>query len=313
MIQVNSLSKSFGPTIAVQNVSFDIQRREVVGFLGLNGAGKTTTMRMLTCYLPPDQGTAKVAGFDIGTQALEVRKKIGYLPESAPLYTEMGVLDYLDFIGEVRGLSRPQRRQRIQAMVETCGLGDVVKKDIGELSKGYRQRVGLAQTLIHDPDVLVLDEPTSGLDPNQIIHIRELIRDIGRVKTVILSTHIMQEVNATCSRVIIIDHGKIVADGTPNELASRAGGGDRLYVTVRGPQAEVEGRLANVNGVKALRAVENLGEGRVRYEVRVGQGDDPAERIFQMAADHRWPLSEIRTDASSLEDVFVRLTQAEPT
>jgi ABC-2 type transport system ATP-binding protein len=313
MIQVNSLSKSSGPTIAVQNVSFDIQRREVVGLLGLNGAGKTTTMRMLTCYLPPDHGTAKVAGFDIETQSIEVRRKIGYLPESAPLYTEMGVLDYLDFIAEVRGLSRPQRRQRIQAMVETCGLGDVVKKDIGELSKGYRQRVGLAQTLIHDPDVLVLDEPTSGLDPNQIIHIRELIRDIGRVKTVILSTHIMQEVNATCSRVIIIDRGKIVADGTPNELASRVTGGDRIYVTVRGPQEEVEGRLANVNGVKALRAVENLGEGRVRYEVRVVQGDDPAERIFQMAVDHRWPLSEIRADASSLEDVFVRLTQSDPT
>ena len=233
MIQVNSLSKSFGPTIAVQNVSFEIQRRAVVGFLGLNGAGKTTTMRMLTCYLPPDQGTAKVAGFDIGTQALEVRKKIGYLPESAPLYTEMGVLDYLDFIGEVRGLSRPQRRQRIQAMVETCGLGDVVKKDIGELSKGYRQRVGLAQTLIHDPDVLVLDEPTSGLDPTQIIHIRELIRDIGREKTVILSTHIMQEVERLCDRVVLISHGRTVAAGSVPELNAASGCSDFEETFVR--------------------------------------------------------------------------------
>jgi ABC-2 type transport system ATP-binding protein len=313
MIQVQSLSKRFGPTVAVENVSFEVKRREVVGFLGPNGAGKTTTMRMLTCYLPPDGGMAKIADFDIATQSIEVRKRIGYLPESAPLYTEMGVVDYLDFIAEVRGLSAGQRRQRVQAMIDVCGLGDVIKKDIGELSEGYKQRVGLAQTLIHDPDVLILDEPTSGLDPNQIIQIRELIRDIGREKTVILSTHILPEVTATCSRVIIIHNGKIAADGTPAELAGRLQGGDRLFVTVRGPQPEVEGRMAALTGVKGLRAIETLGEGRVRYEVRVGDGGDPAERIFQMAADQRWPLSEIRPDASSLEDVFIQLTQSDPT
>ncbi|HWN82882.1 MAG TPA: ATP-binding cassette domain-containing protein [Candidatus Udaeobacter sp.] len=313
MIQVQNLSKRFGPTVAVENVSFEVKRREVVGFLGPNGAGKTTTMRMLTCYLPPDGGTAKIADFDIASQSIEVRKRIGYLPESAPLYTEMGVVDYLDFIGEVRGLSATQRRQRIQAMIDICGLGDVIKKDIGELSKGYKQRVGLAQTLIHDPDVLILDEPTSGLDPNQIIQMRELIRNIGREKTVILSTHILPEVTATCSRVIIIHKGQIAADGTPSELANRLQGGDRLFVTVRGPQPEVEGRMAALTGVKGLRAIETLGEGRVRYEVRVGDGGDPAERIFQMAAEQRWPLSEIRPDASSLEDVFIQLTQADPT
>jgi ABC-2 type transport system ATP-binding protein len=312
MIQVTSLSKRFGPTVAVENVSFEVNRREVVGFLGPNGAGKTTTMRMLTCYMPPDGGTAKIADFDIATHSVEVRKRIGYLPESAPLYSEMGVVDYLDFIGEVRGLSPSQRKQRIQAMIEVCGLGEVIKKDIGELSKGFRQRVGLAQTLIHDPDVLILDEPTSGLDPNQIIQIRELIRDIGREKTVILSTHILQEVTATCGRVIIINRGRIVADGTPSELNNRLQGGDRLFVTVRGPQTEVEGRLADVKGVRSLRAVESLGEGRVRYEVRVGKDDNPAERIFQMAADQRWPLSELRADASSLEEVFIQLTQADP-
>ena len=215
MIQASNLQKRFGATVAVENVSFDVQRREVVGFLGPNGAGKTTTMRMLTCYLPPDGGTAEIAGHNITTEAVEVRRRIGYLPESAPLYTEMGVVDYLDFIGEVRGLPAVRRRQRIQEMIDVCGLEGVVKKDISELSKGYRQRVGLAQTLIHDPDVHILDEPTSGLDPHQIIQIRELIRNLGREQTVNLSTHILPEVTATCSRVINIHNGRNAADGTP--------------------------------------------------------------------------------------------------
>ncbi len=312
MIQVKSLSKRFGPTIAVENVSFDVQRREVVGFLGPNGAGKTTTMRMLTCYLPPDAGSAEVAGFDVMRQPLDVRRRIGYLPESAPLYAEMGVLDYLEFIAEVRGLAGPRRRQRIQDMIGICGLERVVKKDIGELSKGYRQRVGLAQTLIHDPDVLILDEPTSGLDPKQIIEIRELIKEIGREKTVILSTHILPEVNATCNRVIIIHNGQIVADGAPDELGERARGGDRFFVTLRGPAEDISARLAEVPGVHALRAVGRPAGDRVRFEVKAAHEDDVAERIFQVAVDHRWPLSELAPEASSLEDVFIRLTQSEP-
>jgi ABC-2 type transport system ATP-binding protein len=312
MIEVANLSKRFGPTIAVEGVSFGVKRGEVVGFLGPNGAGKTTTMRMLTCYLPPDQGTAQVAGFDVTQQPLEVRRRIGYLPESAPLYTEMGVLDYLNFIAEVRGLAGPRRRQRIQDMIGVCGLERVVRKDIGELSKGYRQRVGLAQTLIHDPDVLVLDEPTSGLDPTQIIEIRELIKHIGREKTVILSTHILPEVAATCTRVIIIHNGRLVADGAPEELGERAHGGDRFHATLRGPAAEIEARLAQVPGVRALRAVGQPAEGRVRFEITAVHDAEVGEQIFQVAAENRWPLSELSAEASTLEDVFIQLTQSEP-
>jgi ABC-2 type transport system ATP-binding protein len=313
MIQVSNLTKRFGPTIAVENVSFEVHRGEVVGFLGPNGAGKTTTMRVLTCYLPADEGGARIAGFDVADQSTEVRRRIGYLPESAPLYSEMGVIDYLDFVGEVRGLDPARRRQRIQEMIEVCGLSKVLMKDVGELSKGYRQRVGLAQTLIHDPDVLILDEPTSGLDPNQIIEIRQLIQAIGREKTVILSTHILPEVNATCGRVIIINNGRLVADGAPAELAERSHGGERIFVTVRGPKPEVEAKLATVPGVRSLREVAEPSDGRVRYEVVSAAGSDPAEELFQVAADNRWPLSELYREASTLEDVFIQLTQSEAT
>ena len=312
MIQVSNLTKRFGPTVAVKDVSFTVERGQVVGFLGPNGAGKTTTMRVLTCYLPADEGSATIAGFDVASQPLEVRRRIGYLPESAPLYSEMGVLDYLDFIGEVRGLDRPRRRQRILEMIGVCRLERVIKKDIGELSKGYKQRVGLAQTLIHDPDVLILDEPTSGLDPTQIIEIRELIKEIGREKTVILSTHILPEVTATCSRVIIINNGRLVADGTPDALAERSHGGDRIYVTVRGPEPEVKTKMATVPSVRSLRAVGSPAPGRTRFEIVAADGSDPTEQLFQVAADNRWPLSELYRETSSLEDVFIQLTQAEP-
>jgi ABC-2 type transport system ATP-binding protein len=311
MIQVSNLTKRFGPTVAVRDVSFSVQRGEVVGFLGPNGAGKTTTMRVLTCYLPADEGTATIAGFDVGTHPLEVRRRIGYLPESAPLYTEMGVTDYLNFIGEVRGLDAGRCRQRVQDMIRVCGLERVVKKDISELSRGYRQRVGLAQTLIHDPDVLILDEPTSGLDPNQIIEMRELIRKIGREKTIILSTHIMQEATATCSRVIIIKEGRLVADGSPDELADRSRGRERVYLTIRGPQAEVEAKVAALSAVRSVRVIGTPSPGRTRYEVRSADGVDPTEQIFQVAADNRWPLSELYREASSLEEVFIELTQSE--
>ena len=311
MIEVANLSKRFGPTIAVEGVSFGVTRGEVVGFLGPNGAGKTTTMRMLTCYLPPDAGTAQVAGYDVTRQPLEVRRRIGYLPESAPLYAEMGVLDYLSFIAEVRGLDGARRRQRIRDMIGVCGLERVVRKDIGELSKGYRQRVGLAQTLIHDPDVLVLDEPTSGLDPTQIIEIRELIKQIGREKTVILSTHILPEVAATCTRVIIIHNGRLVADGSPEELSERARGGDRMYATFRGPAPEIEAALAGVSGVRALRALGQPVAGRVRFEITAAHDAEVGERIFALAVENRWPLSELSAEASTLEDVFIQLTQSD--
>jgi ABC-2 type transport system ATP-binding protein len=310
MIEVANLKKRFGPTVAVEDVSFGVQRGEVVGLLGPNGAGKTTTMRMLTCYLPPDAGTAQVAGYDVTRDPLEVRRRIGYLPESAPLYAEMGVLDYLNFIAEVRGVDRARRRQRISDMIGVCGLERVVRKDIGELSKGYRQRVGLAQTLIHDPDVLVLDEPTSGLDPTQIAEIRGLIKEIGREKTVILSTHILPEVEATCSRVIIIHNGRLVADDSLDKLSERARGGDRIYATFRGPAAEIEPALARVSGVRALRAVGQTA-GRVRFEITAAHDAEVGERIFALAAENRWPLSELSAETADLEGIFMQLTKAE--
>ena len=213
MIEVKGISKRFGPTTAVDNISFSIAKGEVVGFLGPNGAGKTTTMRILTCFLPADAGEAKVAGFDVLEQSMAVRSRIGYLPESAPLYLDMRVSEFLDYIGAIRGLHGADRTAAINRMIEVCGLSGVMLKQIGELSKGYRQRVGLAQAMIHNPEILVLDEPTSGLDPNQIREIRDLIKTLGKEKTVILSTHILPEVEATCSRVMIINRGKIVADG----------------------------------------------------------------------------------------------------
>ena len=232
MIEVINLTKRYGPTVAVDNVSFDAKAGEVLGFLGPNGAGKTTTMRILTGYLSADEGTAKVAGYDVFEESIEVRKRIGYLPESAPLYTDMGVIDYLKFIAQIRDIPKSQRSQRIKDVVDTCGLEKMIQKDVGELSKGYRQRLGLAQSLIHDPPILVLDEPTSGLDPSQIIEIRNLIREIGKEKMIIFSTHILPEASATCSRILIINDGQIVANGTPDELAGRGArgrGGSHLH------------------------------------------------------------------------------------
>src|SRR5436309_543567 len=212
MIRVQEITKKYARNLAVDHISFEVQKGEIVGFLGPNGAGKTTTMRMLTCFLPPTSGTATVAGFDVLEQPLEVKKRIGYLPEMPPLYPEMGTAEYLSFVGKLKGLSGAELSKRIDYVCERCAIADVKKKLLGRLSKGYRQRVGLAQAIIHNPDVLILDEPTAGLDPNQLVEIRELIRNIGKEKTVMLSTHIMQEVEAICDRTIIVNKGKIVAD-----------------------------------------------------------------------------------------------------
>ncbi len=312
MIQVQHLAKRFGPTRAVRDVSFSVERGQVVGFLGPNGAGKSTTMRILTCFLPADEGTATVAGFDIRRNPLEVRRHLGYLPESAPLYEEMSVTDYLNFVGEVRGLDSSQRRSRLDHMVQVCGLSKVVKKDVGELSKGFRQRVGLAQAMIHDPPILVLDEPTTGLDPHQIIEIRELIREIGREKTVILSTHILPEVTATCGRVLIINDGRLVADGSPDELGDRAGGGSRVFVTLAAPREAVGDALNQVSGLSAWREIKSNQTDRLRYELRSANGQSVCEEVFRLAADKGWVLSELHQEASSLEDVFIELTRSEP-
>jgi ABC-2 type transport system ATP-binding protein len=310
MVEIRNLTKTFGPTVAVDDVSFDVAKGEVLGFLGPNGAGKTTTMRVLTCYIPADSGTASVAGYDTESHPIEVRKRIGYLPESAPLYLDMGVMTYLDFVAAIRQIPKGSRTRRIGEMVELCNLGDVRHKMVGELSKGFRQRLGLAQTLIHDPDVLVLDEPTTGLDPNQIVQIRGLIKRIGEEKTVLLSTHILQEVEATCSRVQIINEGRLVAQGTTEELTRSAAGDAQTVVRIKAPAAEVEPKLRaleNVKGIKDLGS-EN---GSSRFAVISEQGIGMEEALFRLAVDSGWVLTELRPEALSLEQVFQKLTRGE--
>ena len=311
MIEVRNLSKSFGRTLAVNDVSFEVRKGEVLGFLGPNGAGKTTTMRILTCYLTPDSGTASVAGYDVENDSLEVRRRVGYLPENAPIYQDMDVISYLEFVADVRGIPREDRRRRIDGMVDVCGLGRVVGRGVGELSKGYKQRVGLAQTLIHDPEFLILDEPTTGLDPSQIIEIRELIKEIGKERTVILSTHILPEVEATCSRVIIISEGSLVASGTPEELHSAAGGEDTIHVSIRGEEAAVKAALAGMQGVVSVTGAGTSPGGFTAYTLKAAGGADLGETIFRAAVENGWTLNELRRETLSLEDIFLKLTTTE--
>jgi ABC-2 type transport system ATP-binding protein len=310
MIEVRGLTKRYGSTLAVDQVSFTVEKGEVLGFLGPNGAGKTTTMRMLTCFMPADAGSATVAGFDIHTQPLEVRRHLGYLPENSPLYLDMVVYDYLLFIARIRGIASPQRKGRVRKMVDACGLESVVGKEIGQLSKGYRQRVGLAQTLIHEPEILVLDEPTSGLDPNQIVEIRDLIRNLGKERTVVLSTHILSEVEATCGRVIIVNEGRIAASGTPAELAAQARGGTYYSLLLRAPESLALPALSRLDGVKsAIReATAGTPDGWIKVRVDCGEKADLGEAIFHAIARNGWSLSELRRETASLEHVFRQLT-----
>lgn len=310
MIETTNLVKRFGPTTAVNRVSFEVRKGEVLGFLGPNGAGKTTTMRLLTCFMQPDEGTAKLSGNDILEKPLEVRKSIGYLPESAPLYMDMGVIEYLSYIAEVRGIPKHDRPKKVRKMVEVCGLGDVLKKDIGHLSRGYRQRVGLAQTMIHEPPILILDEPTSGLDPNQIMEIRTLIKELGREKTVVLSTHILPEVEATCNRVIIINEGSIVASGTPDELAARSSKGATVMIGVRGPEEEVRRRLESHPGVSRVKVI-GTANGVTRFAVTAAGDRDITEDLFRVVAENHWSCNELHRETATLEDVFSRLTMKE--
>ena len=255
-ITVRNLTKLYGEEKAIDDISFDVKTGEILGFLGPNGAGKTTTMKIITCYMPPSAGTVTVNDCDIANKSIEVRRKIGYLPEMNPLYLDMNVLEYLEYSAQLHKMGKTQIRQRLREMVDVCGLAGVRHKDIGELSKGYRQRVGLAQAMIHDPEVLILDEPTSGLDPNQIVEIRNLIRKLGSAKTVILSTHILSEVQATCDRVIIINDGKIAADGTPDQLQHEFRGSDIISLELK---ANVENGMTEIfPKVKALAHVENV-------------------------------------------------------
>lgn len=308
MIQVENISKSYGPTRAVRNVSFTINTGEIVGFLGPNGAGKTTTMKILTCYIPADSGHATVAGFDVFKNSLDVRKHIGYLPESAPLYYDMPTVDFLKFVGEMRGITGERLRNRIHDVVGLTGLEDATGKYIGELSKGYRQRVALAQALLHEPDILILDEPTTGLDPNQIKEIRDLIREIGKQKTVILSTHILPEVTATCDRAIIINDGAVVASGTPDELLAKSHGVQSVVARIRGPQPDVESKLKAVSYVQAVKASDPT-EGWVRYDIQSTNPASVSDAVFDMVVSNHWRLNELRQEGATLEDVFAELTR----
>ena len=301
MIQVEHLTKTYGDLVAIQDVSFQVQRGEVLGFLGPNGAGKTTTMRILTGFLPPTSGRVTVAGFDVFEESLEARRRIGYLPETVPLYPEMTVARYLDFVAALRDV--PNRQDAVEQVMHQVGLIDRADTIIGKLSKGYRQRVGLAQALVHDPEVIILDEPTIGLDPKQIIEVRELIRNLGGDHTVILSTHILPEVSQVCSRVLIINEGQIVAEDTPERLTARLKGGERVFIHLANGTSEAEAVLGAIEGVQE---VTRMGDGQ--YEVTCALGQDLRPVLARTLIEHGWDLLELRPVAMSLEEIFLKLT-----
>src|SRR3972149_7499658 len=274
MIEVENLTKKYGNARGINDVTFTVEKGEILGFLGPNGAGKTTTMRIITCFMPATSGKARVAGFDVFEDSLEVRKRIGYLPESVPLYTDMQVPVYLEFVGGLKGVDRRDIKRRVAQVMDDCGLNAVAKKYIAELSKGYRQRVGLAQALINDPEVLILDEPTIGLDPKQIIDIRQLIKNLAGRRTVILSTHILPEVSMTCQRVIIINEGRLVAVDTPQNLTSRVTGANRFLVKIEGPSQHVIKAIESINGVEKVIKKDTSANGIGEYIIESVKGKD---------------------------------------
>ena len=307
MIEVENLTKRYGPTLAVSDVTFEAQKGEVLGFLGPNGAGKTTTMRVITGYLPPSEGRVRVAGYDVVEEPLEAKRRTGYLPESPPVYPDMTVTEYLAFVGRIKGIPRRELKSRLAEISERCAVTDVQNRQIGKLSKGYRQRVGLAQALIHNPEVLVLDEPTAGLDPKQIIETRQLIKGLAGRHTVILSTHILPEAAKTCQRVVVINAGKIVAVGTPDELTRRLQGFETILLTVEGLAADVKDKLQRVEGVNLVEP-RDTSDGRVTYEVHAEKGKDVRAELARAVVESHWKLYELKTSGLSLEDIFLKLT-----
>ena len=310
MIKVADVTKRYGPKTAVKNISFEVKRGEIVGFLGPNGAGKTTTMRILTGFLPPTSGTAEVGGFDVREEPLEVKRRIGYLPESPPLYPEMEVGDYLRFVARIKAIPKRDISRRIDCALDRTASGSVRDTLIGKLSKGYRQRVGLAQALIHSPEVLVLDEPTSGLDPKQIIEVRRLIRALAGEHTIILSTHILPEVSDTCSRVIIINEGRIEASDTPENLRANLQGANALLLEVEGPTDEIQARLAMERGVRSVN--HESGDGRrIVWRVEAEKDEQIPRRLADAVVNSGWGLFSMRPLDLSLEDIFLKLTSDE--
>jgi len=315
MITVHDLTKKYARTTAVDHISFSVSKGQIVGFLGPNGAGKTTTMRMLTCFFPPTAGEAKVAGFDVLTQPLEARKHIGYLPETPPLYLEMETLDYLRFVGQLKGLRGAELDRRVEYVCERCAVGEVKKKLMGKLSKGYRQRVGLAQAIIHNPDVLILDEPTAGLDPRQIIETRELIRGLAGEHTIILSTHILPEVEQTCEQVIIINKGRLVATDTVHSLQARFRGVESVLIEIGARTGELSAaamqeRLEKVTGVSRITCRDQQANSAV-FEIESDKGKLVRGDLARLVVEAGWDLNELRPAAMSLEEIFLQLTNAE--
>ena len=305
MIKVENIDKIYGKFKAVDNVSFHIGKGEIVGLLGPNGAGKTTIMKILTGYHYPTHGTAIINGYSIYDDLLKVKESTGYLPEMAPLYDDLTVIEYLDFMADIRKVPKSRKKQEIDRVIQECGLSAMVYRSIGKLSKGYRQRTGLAQAIIHSPDILILDEPTTGLDPNQIIEIRKLICDIGQEKTVILSTHILQEVEAVCNRVLILNHGKIVAEGSPEKIREQVQQDDRFTIDVAGK--------VDASALKALETVSQIistdeQDGKTVIKISAQKGTDTGALIFDWAVKNGYRLSALVPEQASLEDIFRKLT-----
>ena len=310
MIHVRQLVKYYGSRLALDRLDLDVERGQVVGLLGPNGAGKTTALRMLTGFMPPTSGEAVINGHDVFRASHEARQSIGYLPESNPLYPELRVREQLHFLGRLHGLSRADRRRRIGELTDSCGLEEIVHRQIGALSKGNRQRVGLAQALLHDPPVLILDEPTEGLDPSQITGVRKLIQSLGERKTILLSTHILPEVEKTCRRVVILARGRIVAEGTPNELIERVRSASRIVVEVKAEPEDVRRVLSANPHIGSVDVAANNGWCRAAVGARQS-GEDIRELLGDAVIEHRWPLREMRPEAASLEEFFIQATSGE--
>jgi ABC-2 type transport system ATP-binding protein len=311
MIEAEKLTKYYDKVAAIEDVSFAVEKGEIVGFLGPNGAGKTTTMRILTGFLPPSSGTARVAGYDILTDSLQVRRRIGYLPEAVPLYTDMKVAAYLEFVAEVKGLERRERRRSVGQIMERCRIVDVQRMLIGSLSRGYRQRVGIAQALLNNPEVLILDEPTVGLDPKQIIEIRQLIKELSGQSTIILSTHILPEVSMVCQRVIIINDGHIIAVDTPENLTARLQRSAKLLLTVDGPVGQVEEALTQLPGVLRVELNDESRDATVSFVVESERSHDLRREVSRLIVDRGWGLLELRPADMTLEEIFIRLVTEE--
>ncbi len=310
MIEVQHVTKRYGRVTAVDDVSFRVERGEILGFLGPNGAGKTTTMRILTGYMPASEGRATVAGYDVFDQPVEAKRRTGYLPETPPLYPDMTVREYVDFVARIKGVPARERRDRVKSVIERTHITDMADRHCAKLSKGYRQRVGLAQALIHNPEVLILDEPTAGLDPKQIIEVRELIRNLAGDHTIILSTHILPEVAQTCQRVVIINKGRVVAVDSPENLTARLRGAETMYVQVDAPGADVVSALSTLAGVTRVVAADHRGVTGA-FEVESQHGTDVRREIARTVVNRGWGLLELRPMRMSLEEIFLQLTTDE--